>query len=99
MRWLLIFDNAELSEDLLALLPSVGGQVLLTSRDPGWASVGTAIEVTPFDRAESIQFLRRRIPEISGVDAASALGIRPGTLWRRLHEARKQLKRALEEDS
>ncbi|GAA0464114.1 hypothetical protein Ade02nite_31000 [Paractinoplanes deccanensis] len=67
--WLLVLDNAELSDDLLSLLPAVGGQVLLTSRDPGWASVGTAIEVPPFDRAESIQFLRRRGRDISGADA------------------------------
>jgi tetratricopeptide repeat protein len=69
LSWLLVFDNAELSDDLLALLPAVGGQTLLTSRDPGWASVGVAIEVTAFDRAESIQFLRRRGRDISGTDA------------------------------
>ena len=44
-------------------------------------------------------FVMCDLEEISGVDAANALGVRPGTLWRRLHEARKQLKRALEEDS
>jgi RNA polymerase sigma-70 factor, ECF subfamily len=42
-------------------------------------------------------FVMCDLEEIAGVDAASALGIRPGTLWRRLHEARKQLRRALEE--
>ncbi|MEV4350344.1 FxSxx-COOH system tetratricopeptide repeat protein [Actinoplanes sp. NPDC049596] len=68
-RWLLVFDNAEMSDDLIALLPAVGGQVLLTSRDPGWASVGAAIEVGTFDRAESIQFLRRRGRDISGAEA------------------------------
>jgi tetratricopeptide (TPR) repeat protein len=67
--WLLVFDNAELSDDLLALLPAVGGRVLLTSRDPGWTSVGTAIEVPAFDRGESIQFLLRRGRDISGADA------------------------------
>jgi hypothetical protein len=69
MRWLLVFDNAELSEDVHSLLPSVGGHALLTSRDPGWSSIGTALEVEPFDRAESIQFLRRRGQDISGADA------------------------------
>ncbi|MBO3740080.1 FxSxx-COOH system tetratricopeptide repeat protein [Actinoplanes flavus] len=70
VAWHLVFDNAELSDDLLALLPSSArGQVLVTSRDPNWANVGTAIEVPPFDRAESIQFLRRRGREISGADA------------------------------
>lgn len=69
MRWLLVFDNAELSEGLHSLLPTVGGHTLLTSRDPGWSSVGTALDVEPFDRAESIQFLRRRGQNISGADA------------------------------
>lgn len=31
-----------------------------------------------------------------GVDAARALGVRPGTMWRRLHDAKKRLRRALE---
>jgi RNA polymerase sigma-70 factor (ECF subfamily) len=34
-----------------------------------------------------------------GADAAAALGIPDGTLWRRLHEARTQLRRALGGDS
>lgn len=69
LPWLLVLDNAELSDDLLSLLPAVGGQVLLTSRDPAWANVGTAIDVPAFDRAESIQFLRRRGRDISGSEA------------------------------
>lgn len=30
--------------------------------------------------------------QLSGVDAAKALGIPPGTVWRRLHEARSELR-------
>lgn len=33
---------------------------------------------------------------IPGVEAARALGVPPGTLWRRLHEARKSLAAAIE---
>lgn len=33
---------------------------------------------------------------VRGVDAAEILGVRPGTVWRRLHDARKRLRRALE---
>lgn len=37
------------------------------------------------------------LEHVSGVEAARVLGVRPGTLWRRLHDARKALRRALEE--
>lgn len=37
------------------------------------------------------------IEGISGVDAARALGVRPGTIWRRRHEARAALRSALGE--
>ncbi|MFC4065730.1 FxSxx-COOH system tetratricopeptide repeat protein [Actinoplanes subglobosus] len=71
LSWHLVFDNAGLSDELLALLPSSArGRVLVTSRNPNWANIGTAIEVPPFDRAESIQFLRRRGSGIDGADAA-----------------------------
>ena len=39
------------------------------------------------------------LEEIRGVEAAKILGVRPGTLWRRLHDARKRLRRALEGES
>ncbi|MFO0728333.1 MAG: RNA polymerase sigma factor [Myxococcota bacterium] len=35
----------------------------------------------------------------TGNDAAKALGVRPGTIWRWLHEARKDLRVALDEGS
>lgn len=34
----------------------------------------------------------------TGEDAARALGVRPGTIWRWLHEARKELRRMIEEE-
>ncbi|RKS73172.1 hypothetical protein BZB76_3856 [Actinomadura pelletieri DSM 43383] len=64
-RWLLVFDNAgHVTDDLLELIPGGGGQVLITSRDPAWASVdqvGEAIEVDGFSRAESVEFFARRL--------------------------------------
>ena len=36
------------------------------------------------------------LEEVKGVEAAKILGVRPGTLWRRLHDARKRLRVALE---
>ncbi len=44
-------------------------------------------------------FVMCELEEIPGMDAARALGVRPGTLWRRLHDARKALRRALERES
>jgi RNA polymerase sigma-70 factor (ECF subfamily) len=35
---------------------------------------------------------------MSGVEVASVLGVPVGTVWRRLHEARAELRRALEEE-
>lgn len=36
------------------------------------------------------------LEELPGVEAARVLGVRPGTLWRRLHEARRGLRDAIE---
>ena len=38
-RWLLIFDNAEHSEDITGWLPGGAGHVLITSRAAGWEEV------------------------------------------------------------
>jgi RNA polymerase sigma-70 factor (ECF subfamily) len=43
-------------------------------------------------------FILTEIEELSGKDAAQALGIRPNALWRRVFEAKKRLRRALEEE-
>lgn len=44
-----------------------------------------------------VAFVLCDVEGLSGTEAAEALGIRPGTLWRRLHEARKQLRTHLQE--
>lgn len=43
-----------------------------------------------------VAFVMCELEGTSGVDAARALGVRKGTMWRRLHEARKALRKALE---
>ena len=45
---------------------------------------------------QRVAFVLCDIEEMSGVEAAQSLGIRKGTLWRRLHDARKSLREALE---
>jgi tetratricopeptide (TPR) repeat protein len=68
-RWLLIYDNAEDPAALAPYLPS-GGQVLITTRNPGWSDLATPVEVDVFDRSESIELLCRRVPQLTTDDTA-----------------------------
>ncbi|MGH3803785.1 MAG: FxSxx-COOH system tetratricopeptide repeat protein, partial [Pseudonocardiaceae bacterium] len=79
-RWLLIFDNAEDPAALARYLPAGGGQVVITSRNPGWHELATPVGVDVFDRGESIALLRRRAPWLTDEQAgrvAAALGDLP----------------------
>lgn len=58
------------------------------------AQVGAALAALPPAQREVLVMVD--LEEISGVEAARALGIREGTLWWRLHEARKALRAAVE---
>lgn len=66
-RWLLIFDNADHPNSIRDLIPTGPGDVIITSRNRGWAHLVDALEVDVFTREESMQFLTRRVPGI--VDA------------------------------
>jgi hypothetical protein len=68
-RWLLIFDGADEPEDVSELLPPLPGDVLITTRSTRWEASGELLELDAFDRAESIEFLRRRMPKASQVVA------------------------------
>ena len=79
-RWLLIFDNAQAPAGVAPWLPGGGGHVLITSRHRGWDEVATPIEVDVLTRAESIQLLERRAPQLTQTDAnrlAAELGDLP----------------------
>ncbi len=56
-----------------------------------------ALEGLPEDLR--VAFVMCDLEETPGVEVARVLGLRPGTLWRRLHEARKALRSALEGES
>ncbi|WP_326958052.1 NB-ARC domain-containing protein [Amycolatopsis sp. NBC_01286] len=57
-RWLLVFDSAEDPNLVRPFFPVDGpGQILVTSRNPGWASAARALEVGVFQRAESKELL------------------------------------------
>ncbi|WP_394621419.1 FxSxx-COOH system tetratricopeptide repeat protein [Lentzea sp. JNUCC 0626] len=69
-RWLLVFDAAESPEEVRPFFPTNGpGEVLITSRNPDWAGVARPLELAVFDRAESIELLGRRGPEMNHSDA------------------------------
>ncbi|WP_308436426.1 FxSxx-COOH system tetratricopeptide repeat protein [Lentzea cavernae] len=69
-RWLLVFDAAESPEEVRPFFPANGsGEVLITSRNPDWAGVARPLELAVFDRAESIELLGKRGPEIDETDA------------------------------
>nr|WP_073382620.1 FxSxx-COOH system tetratricopeptide repeat protein [Nocardiopsis flavescens] len=80
-RWLLVFDGADEPEDLYELIPEGTGHVLITSRNHRWAGRTSSVPVDVFLPRESVEFLRRRVPqgldEASAADLAGALGHLP----------------------
>ncbi|MBP0451307.1 tetratricopeptide repeat protein [Kitasatospora sp. RG8] len=70
-RWLLVFDNAEDPEQLAAWIPAgtADGHVLVTSRDRRWARHRGRTEVEVFDRAESVELVRRFNAGVGAADA------------------------------
>jgi NB-ARC domain len=68
-RWLLVFDNADQPEKIRQFVPGGPGHVLVTSRNRAWAEVVDTVDVDVFSRAESLEFLSRRVPEIDAADA------------------------------
>jgi predicted ABC-class ATPase len=79
-RWLLVFDNAEDPRALARFLPGTGGHVVITSRNPDWRGIAPGLEVGEFTRAESIELLRSRLPELAESEAdrlAAQLGDLP----------------------
>lgn len=83
-KWLVVFESANRPEDIKPYLPSGAGHVLVTSRNPRWtAEVAQAVPVPVFDRPDSVDFLRRRGPELTVGDAgrlAERLGDVPTAL-------------------
>lgn len=68
--WLLVFDNAERPDDIDGYLPGGAGAVIITSRFPGWGSLGARLHVDVFARDETVALLRSRIPDIPVAVAA-----------------------------
>jgi tetratricopeptide (TPR) repeat protein len=66
-HWLLIFDDATRPEILRAYIPQGRGHVIVTSRITEWRQVLSTdgIEVKQFPRADTVRFLRDRVPELA----------------------------------
>ncbi|MFE5919222.1 FxSxx-COOH system tetratricopeptide repeat protein [Streptomyces sp. NPDC056468] len=78
--WLLVYDNLDDLGAMNDLLPPDGGRLLITGRDPRIGRIGTRIDITEFERDESITLLSRRCPSLSPEDAdrvAAAVGDLP----------------------
>lgn len=69
MRWLLIYDNANDPDDVVNLIPSGGGHIILTSRNQTWTDLWDPIKVSVFDRDESVELVQKRGYEVSPEDA------------------------------
>ncbi|MFC7330219.1 FxSxx-COOH system tetratricopeptide repeat protein [Marinactinospora rubrisoli] len=81
-NWLLVYDNAGEPTDLRNFLPVDGsGRVLVTSRESAWRTgPDSALEVNVFDRAESIELLRRRGPATLTEEEADQIAEKLGDL-------------------
>jgi tetratricopeptide (TPR) repeat protein len=87
-RWLLIFDNADLPEDIADIIPrGPYGHVLITSRNQRWDAVVKTLPVDVFSRKESVEFLRRRVPKGVSEDQAGRLADELGDLPLALEQA------------
>lgn len=69
-NWLLIFDNAASAELIGKYIPRGPGHVIITSRDSKWrrALRVEGIEVSEFQPAETVEFLRKRVPALNLVE-------------------------------
>ncbi|MEV0484001.1 FxSxx-COOH system tetratricopeptide repeat protein [Streptomyces sp. NPDC050508] len=79
-RWLIVLDNAEDPKQLRSWLPEGAGHVLITARDPAWSRVVPGLALEVFSRVESLAYLERQLPTLSGGTAdalADALGDLP----------------------
>lgn len=79
-RWLLVFDNVTDPDMIRGYIPRGTGHVIITSRIAQWRRElnSEGIEVGAFEPAETVEFLRKRIPilgpaEISDQDGERAI--------------------------
>lgn len=86
-RWLLIFDNADQPEELQHLIPQGPGDILITSRNHRWQAVIDTVPLDVFARAESVEFLIKRVPKGLNEEDADRLAEELGDLPLALEQA------------
>jgi hypothetical protein len=59
-HWLIVFDGAHSPEDLIDLVPTGDGEVLITSVNPRWDTVAASMLVESFDTHRGADFLQQR---------------------------------------
>jgi tetratricopeptide (TPR) repeat protein len=69
--WLLIFDDAPAPDAITPYLPGGGGHVLVTSRNAGWQQFGMPFCLRVLERAEAVEFLKRRLGPVTETPAAT----------------------------
>jgi RNA polymerase sigma-70 factor (ECF subfamily) len=74
--------------------PSPGGPDAIAIRSQQLGRLAEAVADLPHDLR--VAYVLCDLEEVPGVEAARALGVRAGTLWRRLHEARRALRDAID---
>lgn len=70
--------------------PRTGRPDELAARSELIGRLACALDELPHDLR--VAFVLCDVEEVPGVEAARALGVRQGTMWRRLHDARKRLR-------
>lgn len=85
-NWLVVFDGAHNPADLIDLVPTGDGEVLITSLNPGWDAVAVPVRVEPFDKNQAAQFLQQRT-EDKDPSSAALLGDELGGIPLALEQA------------
>ncbi|MDF3146612.1 FxSxx-COOH system tetratricopeptide repeat protein [Streptomyces sp. T21Q-yed] len=63
--WLIILDNIEDPDQIEPWLPEGPGHVVITSRNPNWRRLAQPASLDVFTRADSLAYLRTRVPGIA----------------------------------
>ena len=80
----------DLSDEALVAACATGDTAALAAQGEMMERLSAALDALPHDLR--VAFVLCDVEEVPGVEAARALGVRQGTMWRRLHDARKRLR-------